>query len=58
MQPTIGVPVIHVPFGAVNIVAGHPPEHVAPAVQIVGVADPAAGTLYPRAAQVHKPAAV
>jgi hypothetical protein len=50
----IGVPVTHVLFEAKYIVVGHPPEHTAPATQAVGAAAPAAGTLYPTAATVHK----
>jgi hypothetical protein len=50
----IGVPVIHVPFVAVYIVVGHPPEQTDPDVQVVGAAEPADGTLYPTAAPVHK----
>jgi hypothetical protein len=36
------------------MVVGQPPEHVEPDVQVVGVAEPADGTLYPTAAPVHK----
>jgi len=46
----IGVPVIHVPFEAVYIVARHPCEfgHVDPETQAVTVADPVdEATVYP-----------
>jgi len=51
----IAVPVMHVPFEAKYIVAGHPTEfgQRAPEVQATGTAVPAVATVYPRAPHKH-----
>jgi len=51
----MAVPVIHDPFVAKYIVAGHPTEfgQRAPDVQATGTAVPAVATVYPRAPHKH-----